>query len=208
MNDHYTSGVLLRRIVQIENNGQTFYGLEEYIDAINTAPINSDKETIVAVPTYKDADAWDSSPADEEKVRDIYNSPEKFEVLDEAMEESGFFGVLEKVFALSGKSREDFSIIIKPNFMFFYSMKDKSTFTDPALVEHLVERIYEKGFRNIRMAEARSTLSTFFSNRDVKSVARHIGYQDGSKYQVVDLSDNLEDWDYGGKLGKHYVNRE
>ncbi len=208
VNDHYPSGVLLRRIVQIENNGKTFYGLEEYIDAINTAPINSGKETVVAVSTYKDADAWDGKPASEEKVLEVYQSPEKFKVLDKAMEESGFSQALEKAFARSGKSREDFSIIIKPNFMFFYSLVDKSTFTDPALVEHLAERIYEKGFRKIMIAEARSTLSKFFSNRDVKSVARHIGYREGGKYQVVDLSEDLEEWDYGGKLGRHPVNKE
>ncbi|MDR4497140.1 MAG: DUF362 domain-containing protein [Candidatus Scalindua sp.] len=208
VNDHYPSGVLLRRIVLIENNGETFYGLEEYIDAINTAPINSDKEAIVAVSTYKDADAWDGKAASEEEVLGVYQSPEKFEILNKVMEGSGFFEVLEKTFTLSGKSREEFSIIIKPNFMFFYSLKDKSTFTDPSLVEHLVERIYEKGFRNIRIAEARSTLSTFFSNRDVASVARHIGYREGGKYRITDLSENCEEWDYGGKLGKHFVNRE
>ena len=45
VNDHYPTAVFLRRIVEIKNNGKTFYGLEEHIDAINMAPINSDKET-------------------------------------------------------------------------------------------------------------------------------------------------------------------
>lgn len=208
VNDHYPTAVLLRRIVRVQNNGHSFYGLEEYIDAINTAPINSDKETTVAVFTYKDADKWDGSAPSEAKVLEIYNSSEKFDVLDKVIEESGFFQVLEKTLSNSGKSRQDFSITIKPNFMFFYSLKDKTTYTDPALVEHLVEKMYEKGFRNIKIVEARSTLSVFFDNRDVRSVALHIGYRDGGKYQIVDLSDNLEELDYGGKLGKHYVNKD
>lgn len=208
VNDHYSTAVLLRRVVRIENDGQAFYGLEEYIDAINTAPINSDKETKVAVFTFKDADKWDGSAPSEEKVLSIYNSKEKFDVLDMVIAESDFFQVLEGSLAKSGKKREDFSIIIKPNFMFFYSLKDKSTYTDPTLVEHLTERIYEKGFRNIKIAEARSTLSVFFDKRDVKSVALHIGYKEGGKYKIVDLSDNLEEWDYGGKLGKHHVNKD
>lgn len=208
VNDHYPTGVLLRRIVQVENNGQAFYGLEEHIDSINKAPINSDKEAVVAVFTYKDADKWDGSAPDEEKVLGIYNSTEKFEVLDKVIAESGFFEALEKALADSGKTRENFSIIIKPNFMFFYSLKDKSTYTDPALVEHLVERIYGEGFRNIKVAEARSTLSVFFGNRDVRSVPLHIGYKEGGKYQIVDLSDDLEEWNYGGKLGIHYVNSD
>ncbi|HHT9118224.1 MAG TPA: DUF362 domain-containing protein [Candidatus Hypogeohydataceae bacterium YC38] len=208
VNDHYPTAVLLRRIVKVENNGNAFYGLEEYIDAINTAPINSDRETTVAVFTYKDADKWDGSAPSEEKVLSVYNSKEKFDVLDKVIAESDFFNVLEQALAKSGKKREDFSIIIKPNFMFFYSLKDKSTYTDPTLVEHLTERIYEKGFRNIKIAEARSTLSVFFDKRDVKSVALHIGYKEGGKYKIVDLSDNLEEWDYGGKLGKHHVNKD
>ncbi len=208
VNDHYPTAVLLRRIVRVQNNGQTFYGLEEYIDAINMAPINSDKEATVTVFTYEDADKWDGSALSEEKVLDTYNSPEKFDVLDRVIAESGFFQVLERALANSGKNKEDFSIIIKTNFMFFYSLKDKSTYTDPALVEQLVERIYEKGFRNIKIAEARSTLSVFFSNRDVKSVALYIGYKEGGKYQIVDLSDNLEEWDYGGELGRHYLNKD
>jgi uncharacterized protein (DUF362 family) len=208
VNDHYPTAVLLRRIVKAQGNGQTFYGLEEYVDAINTAPINSDKEATVAVYTYKEADKWDGSAPNEAKVLEVYNSQEKFSVLDKVIEESGFFQVLEKALANSGKNRQDFSILIKPNFMFFYSLKDKSTYTDPTLVEHLVERLYEKGFRNLKIAEARSTLSVFFDKRDVKSVAKHIGYKEGGKYQILDLSDNLEDVDYGGKLGRHYVNKD
>ncbi len=208
VNDHYPTAVLLRRIVRIQSNGQSFYGLEEYIDAINMAPINSDKEATVVVYTYKDVDQWDGSPPSDEKVLEIYNSSEKFDVLDRVIEDSGFFQVLEASLAKSGKSREVFSVAIKPNFMFFYSTKDKTTYTDPTLVEHLVERIYEKGFRNIKIVEARSTLSVFFDKRDVRSVALHIGFKEGGKYQIVDLSDNLEEWDYGGKLGNHYVNKE
>jgi uncharacterized protein (DUF362 family) len=208
VNDHYPTGVFLRRVVSVKNNGRTFYGLEEYMDAINKAPINSDKEATVAVFTYKDADKWDGRAPGEQEVLKIYNSKEKFEVLGRAIDESGLFQTLDKALEDSGKNREDFSIIIKPNFMFFYSLKDKSTFTDPALVEHLAERIYEKGFRNIKIAEARSTLSVFFDNRDVKSVAQHMGYREGDKYRIVDLSEDLEEWDYGGKLGRHYVNND
>ncbi|HHT9151962.1 MAG TPA: DUF362 domain-containing protein [Candidatus Hypogeohydataceae bacterium YC40] len=208
VNDHYPTAVLLRKIVRMENAGKTFYALHECVDAINLAPINSDKEATVAVFTYKDADKWDGHAPTEEEVLSIYNSEEKFVLLDKVIAESGFFQALEGALAKSGKKREDFSIIVKPNFMFFYSLKDKSTYTDPALVEHLVERIYEKGFRNIKIAEARSTLSVFFDKRDVRNVALHIGYKEGGKYQIVDLSDNLEEWDYGGKLGKHYVNKD
>jgi hypothetical protein len=57
------------------------------------------------------------------------------------------------------------SIHIKPNFMFMYSKKDISTFTDPILVEYLVDRIYERGYRNIAVADARSSYG-FFSKTE------------------------------------------
>ena len=208
VNDHYPTGVFLRRVVEVEKGGETLLGLEEYMDAINRAPINSEEESTVAVCTYGDVDSWDGRAPSDAEVLSVYDSPEKFDVLDRAMEGAAFFPALERALAASGKAREEFSIIIKPNFMFFYSTRDKSTYTDPALVEHLVDRIHERGFRNIKVAEARSTLSVFFENRDVRSVARHIGFTEGGKYRVVDLSEDLEPWDYGGALGAHSVNRE
>ena len=208
VNDHYPTAVLLRRIVEVQNDGQKCYGLEEYIDAINTAPINSDKEVQVTVLTYKDRSKYDGKPHTDDTVLDIYNSEEKFDVLDNVIKETNFLKVLEDAWEGSGKEREKFSIAIKPNFMFFYSLEDKSTYTDPALVTHLVDRIYEKGFRNIKIVEARSTLSVYFQNRDVKHVARYIGYQGGGKYEVVDLSDDCVDYDFGGTLGRHTVNKD
>ncbi len=217
VNDHYPTAVLLRRIVEVQNNGQKCYGLEEYIDAINTAPIKPDKEipgidydkeAEVTVLTYKDRSKYDGKLHTDDTIRDTYESEEKFDVLDNVIDETKFLDVLEDAWKESKKEKEKFSIAIKPNFMFFYSLKDKSTYTDPALVTHLVDRIYEKGFRNIKVVEARSTLSVFFQNRDVKSVAEHIGYEEGGKYEIVDLSDNCEDYDFGGTLGKHTVNKD
>jgi uncharacterized protein (DUF362 family) len=41
----------------------------------------------------------------------------------------------------------------------------------------------------------------------VKTVAHHIGLTE-KNYRVIDLSENLEDYQYSGNLGNHYVNRE
>ena len=217
VNDHYPTAVLLRRIVEVQNNGQKCYGLEEYIDAINTAPIKPDKEipgidydkeAEVTVLTYKDRSKYDGERHTDDTVLDIYNSKEKFEVLDNVIKETGFLKVLEDAWKESKKEKEKFSIAIKPNFMFCYSNKDKSTYTDPTLVTRLVDKIYEEGFRNIKIVEARCTLSVFFEGRDVKNVAQYIEYKEGGKYQIVDLSDDCEKYDFGGTLGKHTVNRD
>ena len=44
--------------------------------------------------------------------------------------------------------------------------------------------------------------------RDVKNVASYVGFKEGGKYQIIDLSEDLEDYDYGGKLGNHFVNKD
>jgi uncharacterized protein (DUF362 family) len=120
---------------------------------------------------------------------------------------TGFFHKLEESCNKSGKSKGDFLIIVKPNFMFMYSTKDPSIYTDPQLVEHLMDRMYERGYRNLACAEARSTYGVFFTNREVKTVASHIGLTEGN-YRVIDLSEDLEEYSFSGKLGNHYVNRE
>jgi len=185
-NDHFPTAVFQRRLVALRDEaGELFYALEEDMDTLNLGSINSDR--VVKVAAIKGSD--------------------KFKALDDVLEMTDFFGRLETACQQSGKSKEAFSIIVKPNFMFMYSTKDPSTYTDPQLVEHLMDRLVEKGYRNLFCAEARSTYGTFFTNREVKTVARHIGLTE-KNYRVVDLSEDLEAYPFSGKLGNHYVNRE
>jgi hypothetical protein len=48
-------------------------------------------------------------------------------------------------------------------------------FTDPQLVEALVAGIRSKDFTNIALGEAQSEYGNHCQNRDVASVARHVG---------------------------------
>ena len=187
-NDHYPTAVFQRRIVELKE--ENLLALEENMDVVNLASINCDRKAVVAA----------------------VKSPDKFKALDQVIEMSGFFSKLQDIRKERGKSKEDFSIIIKPNFMFMYSLKDRTTFTDPGLVEHLVTRIWQKGYRNIAVAEARSTYGTFFTNREVSTVANYIGL-DGvcpgeEKYRIVDLSLDTEEYEFKGSLGKHSVNKD
>jgi uncharacterized protein (DUF362 family) len=166
-------------------SGEAFYALEEDMDILDLSSINSDK--VVKVAAIKDSD--------------------KFSALDAVLESTGFFEQLDKACEQSQKSKESFAIVVKPNFMFMYSRRDVSTFTDPALVEHLVDRIYERGYRNLAVAEARSSYGIFFTNREVKTVAEYIGLSE-KNYRIIDLSEDLMPYRYSGKLGDHYVNRE
>ena len=185
-NDHFPTGTFQRRIVSMtDSQGGLFYALEEDMDPHILRGINSDRVVNVAA------------------IRD----PDKFKALRGVLEATEFFKKLDKACENSAKSKEDFAIIVKPNFMFMYSTKDPSTYTDPELVEYLVNALYERGYRNLAVGEARSTYGTFFTNREVKTVAEFIGLK-GSNYRIIDLSEDLEEYQYLGKLGRHYVNRE
>jgi uncharacterized protein (DUF362 family) len=88
-----------------------------------------------------------------------------------------------------------------------YSLSDITTFTDPDLVEHLIDRIYEKGYKNISVAEAHSTYTIFFTNRDIPTLARYIGLR-GKNYKIIDLSENFVKHDFKKTLGEHEVHPE
>ena len=185
-NDHFPTAVFQRRIVSLRDpKGDERLALEENMDPLNLGSIRSDRVVKTAA----------------------IRGPDKFANLDEVLEQTGFFGKLEEACARTGKKKEDLAIIVKPNFMFMYSTKDRSTFTDPELVEHLIRRIHERGYRNLSCAEARSTYGTFFKNREVKTVAAHIGLS-GKNYRIIDLSEDLEEFPFSGKLDRHFVNRE
>jgi uncharacterized protein (DUF362 family) len=189
-NDHYPTAVFQRRIVELKGNpgGSTTLTLEENMDALNLGSVNCDRTATVAA---------------------VKNS-NKFEALQKVIEMSNFFNKLDAAWKESGKDKADFAIIIKPNFMFMYSLKDRSTFTDPELVEYLIDQIYKQGYPNIAVAEARSTYGTFFTNREVKTVANYIGLdgvtEERVSYEIIDLSLGREEHNFPGKLGKHSVN--
>lgn len=186
INDHFPTAVLKRKLVlRPDDQGRIYAQLEEETDPLNLGRINS--ERVVSVAAIKNEN--------------------KFRALDEVLSQTGFFDKLAQAQQVAQKSKEEFAIIIKPNFMFMYSLNDPSTYTDPELVEYLVDRIYERGYRNIACAEARSTYGIYFTNREVKTVARYIGLRE-KNYRLIDLSEDLVEFSFSGKLGQHYVNRE
>jgi uncharacterized protein (DUF362 family) len=130
---------------------------------------------------------------------------DKFALLDDVLEQAGFWSVLRTHFDNSGRSKEDYRVVIKPNFMYMHSKKDYSTYTDPELVEALVDKIAERGFTNITLVEAQSTLGNYYANREVVKVAEYIGYSTDKNYRIVDLTEEKVPYDYGGRLGKHFV---
>jgi uncharacterized protein (DUF362 family) len=135
----------------------------------------------------------------------VFKGDDKFALLDQVLETTKFFDILEESCRKSGKAKEDFKVVIKPNFMFMHSKQDISTYTDPALVEGLVDRIAARGFPNLTLVEAQSTYGNYYENREVLKVAQYVGYSLNKNYRIVDLTEEMVDYDYGGRLGKHSV---
>ena len=90
----------------------------------------------------------------------------------------------------SGKPREEVIVAIKPDLMMAYHKDDRSTFTEPFLVERLIDELYVLGFRDIRLCESQNLYGNHYQNRTVENVARYVGYRP-ERYRIVDLSQEL-----------------
>lgn len=150
----------------------------------------------------------------EETAVAVFRGEDKLALLDEVLERAYFYETLARRFEQVQKEEEawrdstfekkDFSIVIKPNFMFAHSRQDPSTYTDPELVAHLVQRIRERGFTSITIVESQNTLGNYYDNRSVRRMAKYLGYR-GENYKIVDLTEEKVMHDYGGLLGKDFV---
>lgn len=124
----------------------------------------------------------------------------KFDLLDAALEEVRFEELLDTVRSKSGKRKADFLIVIKPNLAMFF--KDKSTITDPQLVEHLMDRLHDLGYTRIVLGEAQNVFHKWLHNRGIRNIAEAAGYgfhtPKQREYEVFDLSqkDDLRECDF------------
>jgi len=113
----------------------------------------------------------------------------KFDVLDAALEETQFEDILHEVWSGSGKDKEKFVVCIKPNLAMFF--KDPVIITDPELVEHLVDRLWDLGYPEVVVGEARNSFERWLEKREIENIAREAGYQlktrKGRVYKVIDL---------------------
>jgi len=130
---------------------------------------------------------------------------DKHALLDEALARAGLAGALDRALAATGRSRDTLAVVIKPNFMFMYSERDRSTFTDPELVERLVDWLRLRGFTNLAIVEAQSAYGNYFLDRGVRHVAEVVGYDPRGRYRIVDLTEEMVAHRFEGPLGDHFV---
>jgi uncharacterized protein (DUF362 family) len=186
-NDHFPTAIFQRRIVEVlDPSGQRCMAFEDDMSVLRLEPVGTVRKATVA------------------SIRD----EDKFAALDRVLRETGFDEILEAKRKDSGKARPDFSIVIKPSFMFAYDKRDRSTYTDPELVHHLVKRLRGLGFINLNVVEAQSTYGEYFDKRSVREMADYLGYDRKAGYEVVDMTldaDVIQQ--LGPHLGNHPVSR-
>ena len=128
--------------------------------------------------------------------------PDKYTAFDTMLEAAHFFDTLEAIRTRSGKSKEEFLIVIKPNFMMTIRIENPLVvYTDPELVEHWVKKLREAEYTLLRVVEAQNVYSLWYKNRSVNHVARVVGLT-GDGYEVRDLTNEQFPFDYGGDLGQ------
>jgi len=137
----------------------------------------------------------------------VVTGSSKVDTLRAALDESGFDENIEQRWQASGKTRARFLVAIKPNIMTASVREpDSPVYTDPMLVEALMQRIRGQGFTNVAVVESRNVYDYSYQGRSVQAVAEMVGYvQKG--YRIENLSDQEVPFDYGGALGRHVVGR-
>ncbi len=186
-NTQFPTAVFQRRILETESAPERrCLALEESVSQVRLESIHSDRTATVA------------------SIRD--GNP--LRALDRALDGSQFNRVLEERLQESGRSKTEFRIAVKPNFMFAYDRNDRSTYTDPALVLHLVERMRGLGFEHICIVESQNSYGEYFDRRSVLEMAEYLGYDGSPGCEVVDLTlDVDESRQLGPALGLHPVPR-
>ena len=186
-NDHLPTATLVRRIVEVESAaGERCLALEEDVTQLRHEPIGTPRRVKVASLSGNDP----------------------LSTLDRVLDATGFDALVEARLAASGKAPGELLVAIKPNFMFAYDRRDRSTYTDPALVHHLVARLRRRGIERVKVVEAQCTYGEYFRGRSVGEVARYLGYDGRAGYEVVDLTlDEADHAHLGPHLGVHPVPR-
>lgn len=137
---------------------------------------------------------------------------DKLATFDEALRSSRFFELLQARVAASNKPRERVAIAIKIDLMLAYHRSDRSTFTDPELVEHLVDALRARGYRDIAVCDAQNLYGRYYSNRTVADVGAYVGLRpvgpDGElRYRLVDLSLEQEPHAFSRGMGLYSIAR-
>lgn len=132
-----------------------------------------------------------------ENIVGAVRGTDMIESFQELLTITDFDDALLQAHAISGKAKEEFRVVIKPNMMVFVNPNAyKATVTDKDLVEALVDHIRALGFSDIAICEAQHDVGRMLKNHNVKFVAHQIGYRPDGRFRIVDLTNEAVPYDY------------
>lgn len=97
-------------------------------------------------------------------------------LFERTLAEGRFFESLEIALTVSGKGKENFFIVIKPNISMMLRRADIGTYTDPVFVIHLLRLLLARGYTRLAVVESGNLYGNWFENRSVVQVAARAGY--------------------------------
>jgi uncharacterized protein (DUF362 family) len=108
-----------------------------------------------------------------------------------ALDRAGLWAALRRVRA--GRPSDRIRIVIKPELAGF--AVGSPTVTDPALVEHLIDRLHDHGFTNTAIVGTSDSSALWAENRDLYALSDLLGYRyttpSDRGYDIVDLAGAL-----------------
>ncbi len=104
------------------------------------------------------------------------NKDDKYTIFESVVENAGFYDVLEIEREKTGKSRDDFFIVVKPNIAMMLRRDDIGTYTDSFIVIHALRLLLKKGYSNLAVVESQNLYGNWFKNRSVVQIASRAGY--------------------------------
>ncbi len=114
------------------------------------------------------------------------------DLLDSAATAIGFASSIEQAFSKTGSNGQ---AVVVPAIDGFAA--GSPTIADPALVEHLIDLLYDLGAKSVMLGTTEGSDALWAENRDVFMRADLLGYRyvtpAGRDYDIVDLSDDAED---------------
>jgi uncharacterized protein (DUF362 family) len=117
----------------------------------------------------------------------------KLALLKSALDKSGFWKHIEQVRRSARVSSDRFRVLIKPDLELFNA--GDATGTDPEVVEHLIDLLYDRGYTQVAIGDARNVWDLWLENRGVCVLAELVGYHyvtpQGRAYDVLDLSEDV-----------------
>ncbi|MGI8581487.1 MAG: DUF362 domain-containing protein [Chitinophagaceae bacterium] len=136
-------------------------------------------------------------------------------LLEQTLQQSRLWKTLEEKRKKANLSKENFSILVKPDIE-FYEL-NATTGTSPQLVEHLISLLAKKGYTKVIVADGEQGSGVWLENRDLLVLADLAGYKyqtpDGIPYNIESLSESLEDANFndtsvlkGEQLSLHWLN--